>query len=144
MNTFRRFVAVALVIALGSLVPVGADEPSAPAPKTPHSCPTCKGATVCVPCDASGSTKCGTCSGRGKIRQRCSRCGGDGRISTTRRSGGKTRRSSSSCSTCSGRGYQEVNCAKCGGDGKITCEHCKGEKVCPVTAKPKPAPARQP
>jgi len=103
-------------------------------------CNSCHGTGKCASCQGSGQAQCQTCQGKGKERERCTRCGGDGRVSQTRttRSLGKTRRTttSTSCSNCSGRGYREKNCNRCGGDAKVDCGKCKGAKTCPE-CKPK-------
>lgn len=135
----RRILVLFALVALGhAQEAVTGPAGDVPAPAV---CAACGGSQKCARCRGLGETECQACKGKGKRRERCTRCGGDGRISETKtvRTLGKTRRvtATRSCPTCSGRGYRENNCTQCGADGKVVCVDCRGEKACPA-CKPKP------
>ncbi len=58
---------------------------------------------------SSGSTLCITCSGDGRVDERCSSCSGSG---------------DRSCISCAGKGYD--NCSGCYGSGDRRCGRCYG------------------
>lgn len=141
MKTHARLFSstLAWVLALGLGASLLAE--SDPVTNTPPSkpvCPSCQNSRRCQSCRGEGTERCNTCQGKGKDKDRCTRCGGDGRVSKTTRISGKTRRTTGTCSTCGGKGYREKTCSRCGGDGKISCSRCQGQKKCPACKNSNP------
>jgi hypothetical protein len=96
----------------------------------------------CFTCYGEGKfpKRCETCYGYGIIlcnrciggRDRCSDCGGSGRIRFKSASSGR-KAGVRKCEDCGGRGWEK--CEKCGSKGRLTCPPYEGEDPCPDCGK---------
>ena len=82
----------------------------------------------CSACGGKGKVSCTFCGGKGKITRteftQCKNCKGTGGIK------GRDGKLIVKCPTCVGKGGKskdvKENCSSCSGKGKVTCNSCRG------------------